>query len=63
MHRWRTGAPTGGHPNKAISEAPAIETTIGSPLQAIRSSLAIPGARLARLLDKLMLGLYFKPME
>ena len=58
-------APTEGPPNtdQVISEAPSIETTVGPPLLARRSSLVIPSARRARLPDTLVLGLYVKPME
>ena len=59
------GAPTRGPLNadQAISEAPSAEITVSSPMQARRSSLAIPNARRARLPDRLVLGLYVKPIE
>ena len=56
---------TEGPPNadQDVIEAPSAETTFGQPLQVRRSSLAIPNAHRARLPDRLMLGLYGKPME
>ena len=59
------GAPIGGPPNadQAVSEAPSIETNVSPPLQARRFSLAIPDACKARLLDRLVLGSYVKPMK
>ena len=55
----------GGLPNvdQAVSEAPFAETTIGPLLQDGRSNLVIPGARKARLPDRLMLSSYVKLME
>ena len=55
----------GGPPNadQAIREAPFAETTIGPLLQDGRSNLVVPGARKARLPDRLMLGSYVKLME
>ena len=53
------GAQVGGPPNadQVVSEASSAETTVGSPLQARRSSLANFDARKARLpADKLVLG-------
>ena len=65
MHRWRMGAPVGGPQNadQVVSEAPAAKTTIGPPLQARWSSPTILDARRARLPDRLMMGLYVKPIE
>ena len=59
------GALAGGPPNayQVVSEAPSTETIVGSPLQARRSSLTTFDACKARLLDRLVLGLYVKPME
>ena len=49
--------------NQVVSEAPVVETTLRPPLQARRSSFIIPDARKARLLDRLTLGSYVKPMK
>ena len=56
---------TGGPPNtnQAVSEAPSTKTTIGLLLQARWSSLVIPNASMARLLDRLVLDSYVKLME
>ena len=49
--------------DQAVSEAFAAETTICLPLHAKWSSLIIPSSRRVRLLDRLMLGSYVKPIE
>ena len=59
------GAPVGGPPNvdQVVSEAPFAETVFGPSLLAKQSSLATSSTSKARLLDRLVLGSYVKPME
>ena len=59
------GALAKGPPNtdQTVSEALAVEITIGPSPWDKRSNLTFPGAYRARLPDKLMLGSYVKPIE
>ena len=49
--------------DKVVGEGPFAETTVGQPLLARQSNLAILGPRKPRVLDRLVLNSPFKPMK